>query len=156
MHYCSRKKPTCSPALKSPHGSLMSKLLHIHWADSSSLRPFLSLPCSSSGRSYGHKADVWNQGVCGHGGHSPDPTGRPAGRFLAEIEPVGCHCDGFLNINHRPGSEDKGVGNKVSPCLLACKMNSSSTLAPQLPHTPKNHRGKCSPCNSFRYEESNC
>lgn len=100
------------------------------WQDSSSLSPFLLIfPMAPWGNGvtimqrYETVGEEWIRRKC-----SPYPTRRPTERFLTEINSVGCYCDGLLNINHRPGSEDKG-DDKLSLLLSGCKMSSRTTQA---------------------------
>lgn len=48
---------------------------------------------------------------------SPYPAGRPAERLLAEIDRARCHGERFLDSNHRPGPEHKGVKHRLSLLL---------------------------------------
>lgn len=81
------------------------------WQDSSSFpSPFLLIfpvapraTGSAIRQRYQTVGEEWTRRKC-----SPYPTRRPTERLLTEINSVRCHCDGLLNINHRPGSEDKG------------------------------------------------
>lgn len=48
---------------------------------------------------------------------SPYPARRPTRCFLAEVNSIRSYCDGFLNINHRPGSEDQRSEKQAQPLV---------------------------------------
>lgn len=108
------------PNITSPSSQTLPPLTdeRIHLTDSASLCPSPDLPAAHQGHGVAtgsRRVKLGDQRAQREG--SPDPTGRPADGFLAEINPGGCYCDGFLDVNHRPGPEGRGVGKQLNLVL---------------------------------------